>query len=131
MVYVVKGHGATTVWQKEGKKHTFEWGPGSIFAIPLNARYQHFNGSGTEPARYFSVTNSCFMMNLFHNLDFIFNDDFEFTDRFNPEVDDYFSGKAEIFAGFFMPPTFVAATHPATRWVFIKKRPKISPLPLK
>jgi hypothetical protein len=25
MVYITKGHGATTVWQKEGKKHTFEW----------------------------------------------------------------------------------------------------------
>jgi oxalate decarboxylase/phosphoglucose isomerase-like protein (cupin superfamily) len=114
MVYVVKGHGATTVWQKEGKKHTFEWGPGSIFAIPLNARYQHFNGSGSEPARYFSVTNSCFMMNLFHNLDFIFNDDYEFTDRFNPEVDDYFSGKGEIFGRFFMTTNFVADTHTAT-----------------
>jgi hypothetical protein len=29
MVYVSKGYGATTVWQRDGKKkHTFEWGPG-------------------------------------------------------------------------------------------------------
>jgi oxalate decarboxylase/phosphoglucose isomerase-like protein (cupin superfamily) len=114
MVYVPKGHGATTVWQKDGKKHTFEWGPGSLFAIPLNARYQHFNGSGSEPARYFSVTNSCFMMNLFHNLDFIFNDDYAFTDRFDPGVDDYFSGKGEIHGRFFMTTNFVADTHTVT-----------------
>ncbi len=30
MVYVTQGYGATTVWQKDGKKHTFEWGPGSL-----------------------------------------------------------------------------------------------------
>ena len=27
MVYVTQGYGATSVWQKDGKKHTFEWGP--------------------------------------------------------------------------------------------------------
>jgi quercetin dioxygenase-like cupin family protein len=36
MVYITKGYGATTVWQRNGKKHTFEWGPGRMFAIPLN-----------------------------------------------------------------------------------------------
>ena len=76
MIYITKGVGATSVWQKNGKKHTFEWGPGSLFAMPLNAAYQHFNASGSEPARYFAVTNSCFMMNLFHNLDFIFDNEF-------------------------------------------------------
>ena len=68
MVYIAKGHGATSVWQKEGKKHTFEWGPGSLFAIPMNARYQHFNGSGSEPARYFAVSIASFWMNLFHRV---------------------------------------------------------------
>ena len=111
MVYVAKGHGATTVWQKGSKKQTFEWGPGSLFAIPLNAWYQHFNGSGSEPARYFAVTNSCFMMNLFHNLDFIFGDEFVFSDRFNAEEEDYFSGKGKIYGRLFMSTNFVADTH--------------------
>ena len=94
MVYVTQGYGATSVWQKDGKKHTFEWGPGSLFAVPINAHYQHFNASGSESARYFAVTNSCFMMNLFHNVDFIFNNDYPFLDRFDPSDEDYFSGKA-------------------------------------
>lgn len=98
MVYIIDGHGATSVWQKDGKKQTFEWHPGSLLAIPLNAWYQHFNGQGDAPVRYFAVTNAPFVINLFHNLDFIFENDFVFTDRFSPEEeDDYFSGKAQVW----------------------------------
>jgi quercetin dioxygenase-like cupin family protein len=111
MVYVTQGFGATTVWQKDGKKHTFEWGPGSLFAVPINAYYQHFNASGTESARYFAVTNCCFMMNLFHNVDFIFNNDYPFIDRFDPSDDNYFSGNGEVTGRFFMTTNFVPDTH--------------------
>ena len=111
MVYIAKGHGATTVWQKKGKKHTFEWHPGSLFAIPLNAQYQHFNGSGTEPVRYFSVTNAPFIINLFHNLDFIFENDFAFMDRFDPNEEDFFSKEGELLGRFFLSTNFVPDTH--------------------
>ncbi|HWO40343.1 MAG TPA: ethanolamine ammonia lyase-activating protein [Candidatus Eisenbacteria bacterium] len=114
MVYITKGYGATTVWQKSGKKHTFEWGPGSLFAIPLNAYYQHFNANGSEPARYFAVTNSCFMINLFHNLDFIFGNDYTFLDRFDPATENYFSGQGEVIGRFFMTTNFVPDTHAIT-----------------
>ena len=96
---------------KGRKKHTFEWGPGSLFAVPINAHYQHFNASGSEPARYFAVTNSCFMMNLFHNVDFIFNNDYPFLDRFDPSTEGYFSGKGEVTGRFFMTTNFVPDTH--------------------
>ena len=107
MIYITQGHGATSVWQAGGPKHTFEWGPGSLFAIPLNANYQHFNSSGREPARYYAVTNCCFVMNLFHSSDYIFNSDYCFTDRFDPRRQDYFSGEGEIFGRFFMTTNFV------------------------
>jgi oxalate decarboxylase/phosphoglucose isomerase-like protein (cupin superfamily) len=110
MVYITRGHGSTTVWQKDGRKHSFEWGPGSLFAIPLNAAYQHFNGSGTEAARYFSVTNSCFIINLFHNLDFVFDNDFSFTDRFDPMRDDFFSSGGETVGRLYMTTNFVPDT---------------------
>lgn len=110
MVYITQGHGATTVWQKNGRKHTFEWGPGSLFAIPLNAHYQHFNNSGLEPARFYAVTNCCFIMNLFHNLDFIFDNDFTFADRFDPNADNYFDGNGEIQGRLFMTTNFVPDT---------------------
>jgi uncharacterized RmlC-like cupin family protein len=74
VVYVLSGSGSTTVETAEGATHTFEWGPGSLFAIPLNVPYQHFNGSGIEPARLSVTNNFCIMMNLFRSDDFVFGD---------------------------------------------------------
>src|SRR5688572_29298926 len=30
MIYVINGHGATSIWQANGKKQTFEWQTGSL-----------------------------------------------------------------------------------------------------
>jgi mannose-6-phosphate isomerase-like protein (cupin superfamily) len=98
MVYIVDGRGSTSVWYDDAHKRSFEWGPGSLFAIPLNARFQHFNLSGTRPARMFAVTNAPVIINLFHNLRFVFESDFAFDDRFAGE-EQYFDGVGEIYHG--------------------------------
>ncbi len=90
VIYVIEGHGSTTVVAHDGRKHTFEWGPKSLFALPLNATYQHFNGSGTESARLCSATNLPMMMNVFHNEDFVFDNPYVFPER---------EGAADAFAG--------------------------------
>lgn len=95
-MYVVSGIGATTVWLDDKRKTTFEWHEGSLVAIPLNAWYQHFNASGTEPARYLSVTNLPPAMRLYRNQDFIFKNDFAFTDRYGG-AEDYFSGAGTLY----------------------------------
>lgn len=79
--WVVSGHGSTTVEMADGSRRSFEWGPNSLFAIPLNARYQMFNGSGTEPARLASTNNLCLIMNLIHDDDFIFANGWRFPAR--------------------------------------------------
>src|SRR3954453_22691241 len=106
MILVLEGRGSTTVWNNEGKRITFEWKAGSLFAIPLNAWHQHFNGSGKEPARYVSVTNAPPVINLYEDLDFGFESDHDFKNRFNGEPD-YFSAKGEQ-QGLLLQTNFVA-----------------------
>jgi hypothetical protein len=113
MVYILTGHGSTSVWYNENHKQTFEWGPGSLFAIPLNAYYQHFNGSGIEPARYAAVTNAPTMLRIFHDSDFVFDNDHAFRERFSEESG-YFSGEGKMFrrrAIKVWKTNFVANTH--------------------
>jgi oxalate decarboxylase/phosphoglucose isomerase-like protein (cupin superfamily) len=92
MIYVLDGSGSTQVWYEEGQKVSFEWRAGSLFAVPLNTWHRHFNGRGDRPARYVAVTNAPLIMNLFHNLDFVFNTPYVFDDRFAGQAS-YFNGE--------------------------------------
>lgn len=106
MVYVLDGHGSTSVWNSSGQKVSFEWKAGAIFAIPLNAWHQHFNGSGKAPARFVSVTNGPPIINAFGDVDFVFNCDHDFRNRFAGESD-YFANKGEQ-KGLLLDTNFVA-----------------------
>ncbi len=94
VIYVLEGHGSTTVETHDGEKHSFEWGPKSLFALPLNARYQHFNASGRERALLSSTNDLCLVLNLFHNEDFVFGNEFNFPER--EGRGDYFSGEGDF-----------------------------------
>lgn len=95
-VYVVSGRGATTIWYEGGEKQRFEWRRGALFAIPLNAWYQHFNVSGTEALRYIAVTNAPPMMRLLGDNEAIFNSPSVFRSRFDGERD-YFSADGKLY----------------------------------
>ena len=96
LIYVLSGRGATTIWNEGGSKQTFEWQAGSLFSPPLNTWRQHFNGQGDRPARLLGVTSAPTVINLFHNMDFIFNNPFVFEDRYSAE-DAYFSGSGKTY----------------------------------
>jgi mannose-6-phosphate isomerase-like protein (cupin superfamily) len=81
-VYVLSGRGSTTLWLPNGEKQTFEWGPTSLFAIPLNARYQVFNGSGQETVRLSCTNDAPLTLNVYHDRDFVFNNPYQFGSRF-------------------------------------------------
>jgi quercetin dioxygenase-like cupin family protein len=81
MVYVVRGHGLTTLSGADGVKQSFEWNEGSLFAVPINMLHQFANGSGKESARLAVVTDLPLMLNTFHDMAFIFENDFDFAGR--------------------------------------------------
>lgn len=80
VVYVLSGRGSTTV-EAGSRKDSFEWGTGSLFALPPNVTYRHFNTSGREPARMAAVTSLPLVMKAFHDDGFVFGDRFEFPER--------------------------------------------------
>jgi oxalate decarboxylase/phosphoglucose isomerase-like protein (cupin superfamily) len=106
MVMILSGRGSTAVWNDAGQRTTFEWKAGALFAIPVNAWHQHFNGSGREPARYVAVTNGPIVINLYDDIDFIFNTGYDFKNRFAGEAD-YFAPKNEQ-KGLLLDTNFVA-----------------------
>ena len=106
MIHVLDGRGSTSVWNDAGQRITFEWKAGALFAIPLNTWHQHFNGAGTSPARYVAVTNGPVVINLYEDVDFVFNTRHDFSNRFSGEPD-YFSSKGEQ-KGLLLETNFVA-----------------------
>lgn len=96
-IYVLSGRGATMVGDDPATRTSFEWKEGSIFSIPLNVWHQHMNGSGNDPARFLAVTTLPVTLKLFHNVDFIFNNAFTFSDRI-PDSG-RFQGEGELFTG--------------------------------
>ncbi|MFC1905339.1 cupin domain-containing protein [Chloroflexota bacterium] len=95
LIYILSGNGTTTVWVNGRDKQSFEWQEGSLFSPPLNTWHQHSNAQSDRPAKYIGVTRAPAMMNLFHDLDFIFNNDFVFKDRYNG-TENYFSSQGEV-----------------------------------
>jgi uncharacterized RmlC-like cupin family protein len=94
--YVVDGRGATTIWQPgSNKKQTVEWQAGSLFSPPLNSYYQHYNLDGQKPARIFTATTIPLQMNAVRNIDFAFNCDHVFEDRYGGE-DNFFSDQGKM-----------------------------------
>ena len=68
MIYVLSGRGATSVWYEGMPKLTFEWEPGSLFAIPLNAWHQHYNVEGHTPLRFLSITTAPIVLSLYRSV---------------------------------------------------------------
>lgn len=99
LIYVVSGLGTAQIWLGPSDRPgddaaTLSWETGSLFAPPMNARHRIVNDSRTQPARLLAVTSAPIVMDMYHNLDFVFGCDFEFTDRFAGEQD-YFEASDE------------------------------------
>jgi uncharacterized RmlC-like cupin family protein len=95
-IYVLDGHGSTVVEDHSDQSHVFEWGVNGIFAPPLNARYQLFNGSGQKPARIAVSCNLPAVLNLFHSERFVFDNPCAFPEREGGRA--HFTGDGDFIA---------------------------------
>jgi len=89
VICILAGHGATELWQEGGRKQMFEWGPWSLFALPLNCWHRLING-GREPVRFLAVTNAPLIMDVFHDEEFVLNCPYRFSNRYAGQ-EDFFS----------------------------------------
>ena len=94
-IYVLDGEGETTVWHENRPKQTFKWKKGTLFSPPLNTWRVHKN-LGRASARLISFTDLPLVMDLYHNADFIFNNDFVFRDRYNNQPDYFTVNKSKM-----------------------------------
>ena len=79
MIFVISGRGATTVWRDGSEKRPSNGEKG------FSAATQHpvpLQRAGDKPVRLLAMTNAPTILNLFHNIDFVFQCDYPFTDRY-------------------------------------------------
>ena len=95
LFYVVEGRGSTEVWRDAGgRKQSFEWQAGSLFSIPINTWHRLVNAT-SSPALVIGVTSAPSVLNLFHNPSFVFDNPYDFTDRYD-EDQSYFTPRQDL-----------------------------------
>jgi quercetin dioxygenase-like cupin family protein len=87
-IFILQGRGVTQVWQGNGEKLSFEWGPGSVFAYPRCTWHRLFNGSN-EPVIYLAANTAPAVMNTLYDPEFIYTCDYPFVDLYR-DGGDYF-----------------------------------------
>lgn len=85
-IYFVTGSGYTILQQEDAPERRVDWNRGDLFSVPLNVRFQHYN-SGTEPARMLVVTSFPLMLNVMNSEDFLDQNNFVFSDRYDGATD--------------------------------------------
>jgi len=85
-LYFFGGPGHTIIQQEGKQPQRIDWKYRTLFSIPLNVRYQHFNDSD-KPVRFIAVTSFPFVMNSSDNEKFVWENPFQFTDRYNAQED--------------------------------------------
>lgn len=82
LFYVVEGRGSTEVWTDGSPRHAFEWQAGTLFSVPMNAWHRLLNAS-SGPALVLVATTAPPVINMFDNERFVFDNAFEFSDRYD------------------------------------------------
>jgi oxalate decarboxylase/phosphoglucose isomerase-like protein (cupin superfamily) len=94
-VVALSGQGEAHFWQDGGKRVTARWQRGTMFPFPLNVNYEIVN-TGKEPARFYGVGWAPLAIDMYRDLDFVFNNKRNFNDRFNGQLDFFKPEPAEL-----------------------------------
>ncbi len=98
IIYIVHGEGVAEFQQQGRVPHSIRWGAGSLFSAPMNSLHRLINNS-KEPAVFLAVTTAPMALDHYHNEQFVFNNDFVFSDRYDGEVDYFEPGEQRYLAG--------------------------------
>ena len=92
---VLRGEGEVHIWQSDpAKKVVVPFRRGTVVSPPLNTWHEFVN-KGKVPARMAAVTELPLKLDIFRNPDFIFNNNYNFTDRYNGQAN-YFDPENSI-----------------------------------
>ena len=99
---VIEGRGSTEVWRSDvaqapspaNKKQVFEWQPGSLFMVPINASFRFVNAA-SSPALLLAANNSPLIINIFQSHRFVFDNDYEFSERWDGSPE-FFKAKDDV-----------------------------------
>ena len=93
--FVVEGRGSTEVWKESAsRRQVFEWQAGSLFSVPVNCWHRLVN-AGSSPVLVLAATGAPALMNIVNSTRFIFDNPFDFTDRYDDSLG-YFTPKTEL-----------------------------------
>jgi mannose-6-phosphate isomerase-like protein (cupin superfamily) len=96
MFFAVAGRG-TIELRSAGQITRQEWGPGAVFAPPLNVEYRI---QAATDSTIYCVNAAPPVLNLFHNRAFAFDNPFQFSDRGRPVGDGergYFDNRGRLW----------------------------------
>ena len=85
-IYFFGGPGHIMIQQEGNRPQRIDFDYRTLYSVPLNVRYQIFNDSD-EPVRLVAVTSFPYTINSFNNEEFVNENDFAFTDRYDTEED--------------------------------------------
>jgi mannose-6-phosphate isomerase-like protein (cupin superfamily) len=91
---VIEGRGTTEVWRGDGPKHVFEWQPGTLFMIPINASYRLVNATSGS-ALLLAANNAPPVMNIYQSARFVFDNDWDFRERYEM-TDGFFKPRSDL-----------------------------------
>ncbi len=69
--YVLAGQGRTEIILSDGRQTTIEWNEKNLFAVPVNAKARHYS-IGSSPARFIVFSNIRYLLGLYRNEQFLF-----------------------------------------------------------